>query len=60
MPGKKKEKILCLECSEKATWIRNTQFSGKHPYCDKHARLEDDFSKDGGSYHVWEKIKKSR
>lgn len=60
MPSKKKETILCLECSKAAAWMRDTQFSGQHPYCDKHARLEPDFSKKNDSYRVWVRIKKKK
>jgi hypothetical protein len=45
----------CLECGDVADWIRNTQFAGDHPYCDKHARLEKDFGEDD-SYAFWTKV----
>lgn len=60
MPSKKKETTLCLECSEAAIWVRDTQFSGRHPYCDKHARLEPDFGKKNDSYRVWKKLDRER
>lgn len=35
--------IVCLECGKPAKHIRYTQFSGNHPYCEEHAKLEKDF-----------------
>lgn len=46
------EKYTCLECGAPARWIRCTQFAGKHPYCDEHARQESDFN-DEDSYQYW-------
>jgi len=43
----------CLECNEPATWFRCTQFSGDHPYCDEHAKLEPDFGESDSSYFYW-------
>jgi hypothetical protein len=48
--------MKCLECQAPAEWIRNTQFSGKHHYCDRHARLEKDFNTTDSDYFVWVKI----
>ncbi len=45
----------CLECGAKATWMRSTQFAGDHPYCEKHAKEEDDFG-ENDSYTYWYEI----
>lgn len=50
-------KELCLVCGKEADWIRSTQFAGDHPYCEHHAKKEDDFGEDD-SYTYWVKIKK--
>jgi len=49
----------CLECDEPASWIRHTQFAGDHPFCDKHAKLEEDFG-ENDSYTFWEELKNER
>ena len=36
--------MKCCICDKEATWIRNTQFTGQHPFCDKHAKKESDFN----------------
>jgi hypothetical protein len=43
------------KCRRKKKWIRHTQFSGKHRYCDS-ARLEKNFGKNDPSYFYWEEI----
>jgi hypothetical protein len=45
----------CLVCGAPAEWIRCTQFAGDHPYCEHHARKEDDFGTDD-SYEFWKKL----
>jgi hypothetical protein len=40
-------------CIKPSEWLRSTQFSGKHPYCDEHAKLQSDFGKDDPSYFYW-------
>jgi len=45
----------CLECGKPADWIRHTQFSGDHPYCEEHAKAESDFGQED-SYTYWENI----
>jgi hypothetical protein len=47
---------LCLECEQPATWIRHTQFSGDHPFCEVHAQKEKDFGKENPSYFVWRRV----
>ena len=42
----------CLVCGEPAEWTRHTQFAGDHPYCEEHAKKEDDFGEDD-SYTFW-------
>jgi len=46
-------------CNEKATWIRYTQFSGNHYFCESCAHKEKDFGEED-SYKVWRKIEKSK
>ena len=46
----------CLMCEEPAVWIRHTQFAGDHPFCDKHAKLEEDFG-ENDSYTFWSELK---
>lgn len=41
------------DCFEDADWVRVTQFAGDHPYCDLHARQEEDFGKKDDSYFFW-------
>lgn len=46
----------CIQChTANAVWIRSTQFAGKHPYCDEHAKLEEDFG-ENDSYQHWIKL----
>lgn len=47
---------LCLECEKPAVWVRHTQFSGDHPYCEEHAHKEKDFGKEDPSYFVWRRV----
>ena len=47
----------CLKCGKPAQWVRSTQFAGDHPYCEEHAREEDDFGEDD-SYTYWYKYTK--
>ena len=47
---------LCLECEKPAAWVRHTQFSGDHPYCEEHAHKEKDFGKEDPSYFVWRRV----
>lgn len=50
------EKEQCLVCGQPAEWVRSTQFAGDHPYCEHHAKKEDDFEEEGDSYSYWYKI----
>jgi len=43
------------DCDEPAVWMRYTQFAGDHPFCDKHARAEKDFS-ENDSCTRWENM----
>ena len=43
-------------CYEDATWVRNTQFSGTHFFCETHAKLESDFGKIDSSYFYWSTV----
>jgi len=49
----------CLECNENATYIRHTQFAGDHPYCEHHAKKEDDFG-ENDSYTYWTRVKETK
>ena len=46
---------LCIECGKLAVWMRYTQFSGDHPFCQEHAEEESDFG-ENDSYKDWAKI----
>jgi hypothetical protein len=46
----------CIICDKPAAWTRHTQFAGDHPYCDEHARLENDFDDMDDSYAYWSKV----
>lgn len=52
------KKELCLEkdCNAPVAWVRCTQFSGDHYFCEIHALLETDFLKQDDSYFYWKKI----
>ncbi len=39
-------------CDEPAVWIRHTQFAGDHPFCEDHAKMEEDFGVND-SYAYW-------
>jgi hypothetical protein len=47
----------CLECGDKAQYIRHTQFAGDHPYCLEHAQKETDWKSDD-SYTYWSEVVK--
>lgn len=47
---------LCIECNKPAKWMRSTQFSGEHPYCEQHAKAEKDFGR-SDSYSFWYELK---
>ncbi len=49
----------CMLCDKDAEHIRSTQFAGDHPYCDEHARMENDFGQDD-SYAFWIKVNDER
>ncbi len=49
------EKLVCCECEAPAEWVRYTQFSGNHPYCEDCAKKEKDFPEGNGSYSDWDK-----
>jgi len=42
----------CVMCDEPAVWIRHTQFAGDHPFCEDHAKMEEDFGMND-SYAYW-------
>jgi len=49
------ENELCIVCNKPAVWMRYTQFSGDHPFCQEHAEEESDFG-ENDSYQDWAKI----
>lgn len=51
------DKEKCLDCDKPAVFVRCTQFSGSHPFCEEHAKEESDFGEDD-SYKFWYKIEK--
>lgn len=52
--------IKCLMCEKPAKWLRVTQFSGEHPFCKEHAKLENDFKVTKSSYFYWTKINRKK
>jgi len=54
--GDDKKHPRCLECDKPACWVRMTQFAGNHPFCDEHARKEENFGKEDPSYFFWKKL----
>lgn len=46
----------CSLCDSPANWVRVTQFSGSHYYCEYHAEEEPDFHEEDDSYHYWSKV----
>lgn len=48
--------LMCLECTQPATWQRCTQFAGNHPYCEHHAKQESDFNDAADSYCFWQEL----
>ena len=48
--------LTCLDCDQPAIWVRRTQFSGDHPFCDEHARKEKNFGKEDPSYFFWRRL----
>ena len=42
----------CVMCDEPAVWVRHTQFAGEHPFCEHHAKMEEDFGVND-SYAYW-------
>lgn len=46
-----------IMCDKPADWIRSTQFAGDHPFCEEHAKLEEDFNVND-SYEYWYRVKK--
>jgi hypothetical protein len=47
---------VCLECLRPAVWVRHTQFSGNHPFCEEHAQKEKNFGKEDPSYFFWRRL----
>lgn len=43
----------CSVCKKPTEWVRCTQFSGEHPFCNVHARKERDFGENNASYFCW-------
>ncbi len=49
-------RIKCDMCDKPAIWVRHTQFSGDHFFCDDCAKKENNFGKKDDSGYYWEKI----
>lgn len=47
---------FCITCGKTADWIRTTQFAGKMPYYQEHAKNERDFGVEN-SYQGWIKLR---
>lgn len=45
-----------FKCTATATWVRNTQFAGRHLFCAKCAKKELDFGLSDPSSFSWEKL----
>lgn len=43
-------------CDKPASYIRHTQFSGSHPFCEEHAKEQKRFLKND-NYEFWEILK---
>jgi hypothetical protein len=52
------EELACCakDCFEDAAWVRSAQFGGDCPFCDMHAKQEEDFGKQDSSYFFWQTI----
>ena len=46
----------CSDCGKPAKWVRRTQFSGSHFFCDECARQQKNFGQEDDSYFFWEKL----
>lgn len=46
----------CQMCSNKAEWVRRTQFSGDHLFCKLHAEAEEDFGDNSSNNMYWEQL----
>lgn len=46
----------CQMCSNKAEWVRRTQFSGNHLFCKLHAEAEEDFGDNSSNNMFWEQL----
>ena len=45
----------CMMCDKPAKYIRYTQFSGNHPFCNECAKLENAFG-EVDNYEYWSAI----
>lgn len=43
----------CMECGAPAVWVRQTQFSGAHHFCQTDAEAQPGFGQQDSSYSVW-------
>jgi hypothetical protein len=43
----------CDDCGQPAVFVRYTQFSGDHYFCEKHAKEESNFGQEDPSYFTW-------
>lgn len=49
------EENRCSDCRKPAVWVRHTQFSGDHFFCDECARKQRNFGSEGDN-SFWEGI----
>src|SRR4051812_49018152 len=47
--------MKCFECALPATWVRRTQFSGNHYFCDHHSIVEKFRHGEGNETFVWKR-----
>lgn len=51
------KKSICCSCLiNSPAWVRCTQFSGDHYYCNSCANKQIDFMKEDPSYFYWRKV----
>ena len=55
--GKDSPKRCIEEDGKRATWVRRTQFSGDHYFCDRCAKRQKNFGKSDSAFY-WEKVGK--
>lgn len=51
---------LHCNCGKPAEWVLHIAFSGSIPYCDEHAREDEDFGREDPPEFKWEEIPKDK